>query len=401
MAYFAEGLFNAGLQFGWASIVYVVPFLFVLTFVVFFHELGHFLVARRCGVAVETFSIGFGRSILSWTDRKGTVWKVGWLPLGGYVKFLGDDGAASTPDRAKLDDMQRQARQSGSSLSGVFHFKPLYQRAAVVAAGPVANFILAIVIFAGLFMIVGEEVIPPIVGSVIEGNPAAVAGIKAGDVVTRVDGRKITSFGDIKESVGVNAGVPLQVSVERNGYAFKFTITPATTVIKDQFGNTQEIGLLGIRPVDDPSKVEHVRYDPFTAVLKAVEKVDFIVRQTVLYLKRLVIGQADPTQVSGFIGIAKMSGEMAQISLAAVFYLVGFLSVSIGFINLVPIPMLDGGHLLYYAYEAVRGRPMGEKAQELGFRLGLVLVISLMVFATWNDLVKLRPQGSSDTEETR
>ena len=383
------------------ALTYGLPFLIVLTIVVFFHELGHFMVARLFGVTVEAFSIGFGRKLVSWVDKKGTVWKIGWLPLGGYVKFLGDEGPASVPDQAKLEAMRRDAAVPPASpsptgrprldTSGCFHFKPLHVRAAVVAAGPIANFLLAIVVFAGLLAIVGEERVPPVVSSVVASSPAEKAGFKAGDMVVEFDGRTVSSFGDIQEIVNISAGRTLPVEVKRDGQLVRFTVVPEIKSEKDRFGNMHNIGRIGLVAVTDPKQVEHVRYDPVTALWKGTQKVGFIIRQTVLFLQGLVVGQADTSQLSGPIGIAKMSGEMAQVSLAALFYLVGALSVSVGFINLIPIPMLDGGHLLYYAYEAVKGRPLGERAQELGFRLGLVLVISLMVFATWNDLVKLRP----------
>jgi len=362
---------------------YVIPFLFVLTIVVFFHELGHFAVARWAGVTVETFSIGFGREIFGWIDAKGTRWKVSWIPLGGYVKFLGDDNAASMPSR-------RDGTSEKDLAPGNFHNKNVWQRMAVVAAGPVANFILAIVIFASLFVVLGETVAEPMVDEVRAESAAERAGFQAGDRVLEIDGTYIDSFGDMQRLVMSSAGQSLNIVVERDGAALTLSATPETQEITDRFGNVHQIGLLGIGRNADSQAVRHVRYDPLTALGMGVGETWFIISQTFSYLGSMIAGQADTTQLGGPLRIAQVSGQVATIGFSALIHLAAVLSVSIGLINLFPVPMLDGGHLLFYSYEAARGKPLGEEVQEYGFRIGLALVMMLMIFATWNDLVHLR-----------
>jgi regulator of sigma E protease len=384
---FGIGLLTHLWQYGQGLLGYVIPFLFVLTLVVFFHEFGHFLVARWCGVKVEAFSIGFGRALASWTDRKGTAWKIGWLPLGGYVRFLGDEDVISRADTESLSKLERADKEHS------FHFKPLHQRALIVAAGPIANFILAIAIFALLFMTLGEEKVPAQIQQVQAGSAAAAAGFEPGDVVTSVDGYTIESFGDIQDIVSVSAGHSLDIVVERDGKLVRLTAVPATEVVVDRFGNEHRIGRLGLLRNNNPADITYVRYDPLSAIWRGCKRTLFIVDRTLDYVGGLFVGTEDVSQLSGPLGIAKVSGEIARLGFAALVNLAAVLSISIGLLNLFPIPMLDGGHLLYYAVEAVRGRPLGEKAQELGFRLGLALVLSLMLFATWNDLAKLQIFG--------
>ncbi len=368
-------------------LTYVIPFLFVLTLVVFFHELGHFLVARWCGVKVETFSIGFGRSLLSWKDRKGTVWKIGWLPFGGYVKWLGDEDAASRPDRAVL------ASLSPSDREGSFHHKSVLQRSLVIAAGPVANFLLAIVIFALLFSIVGEQRVAPRIGVVSPQSAAEEAGFKPGDLVLSINDKDIETFTDIQEITSESAGKTLTVRVARGSEERVLSATPKASEVKDRLGNVHRIGLLGLQPRKLPEDLSYVRYDPFTGFVKAVDNTGFIIGRTLGFVGGLFLGREDASQLSGPLGIANIAGQVAQFGLVPLLNLVAVLSISIGLLNLFPIPMLDGGHLLYNAYEAVRGRPLGERAQELGFRIGLAFVLFLMIFATWNDLSKLQIFG--------
>ncbi len=369
---------------GGSLIGYVIPFLFVLTIVVFFHELGHFMVARWAGVTVETFSIGFGREIVGWHDSKGTRWKVSWIPLGGYVKFLGDENAASTPSKDALDDLTPE------QAAGNFHTKPLASRAAVVAAGPVANFILAIVIFAGLILAFGERIVAPLVAEVRADSAAEAAGFEVGDRVLEISGTQIDSFREMQMIVSFSADERLEILVDRNGREILLEATPTVHEMTDRFGNVQRIGLLGIGADPDPANALHVRHGPLTALWMGVEQTWFIVTRTFQFLGDMIVGREDTSQLRGPLGIAQTSGQVATLGLAALINLAAVLSVSIGLINLFPIPMLDGGHLLYYGVEAVRGRPMGDEAQEYGFRIGLALVMMLMVFATWNDLTHLR-----------
>ncbi len=366
---------------------YILPFLFVLTLVVFFHELGHFSVARYFDTKIDTFSIGFGPEIFGWYDRKGTRWRVSWLPLGGYVRFFGDDSAASTPDREHLKE--KAAQMSAEERAACFHFKPLYQRALIVAAGPIANFILAIVIFTIVLMIFGQHVLTPRVDEVQPGSAAEVAGIRPGDVIVEIDGRRIKTFGDLQSIVSLSAETPLRITLDRNGEQIQLTVTPRRGEITDRFGNVHKVGLLGISRQQSRDEYTVVQYGPVGALVKGVERTWYVVTGTFNYLGRIITGREDADQLGGPLRIAQVSGQVATLGFVPLLELAAILSISIGLLNLFPIPLLDGGHLLYYGYEAVAGRPLGERAQEMGFRVGLAFVLSLMLFATWNDLVHL------------
>ena len=369
--------------YGALGLAYIVPFLFVLTIVVFFHELGHFYAARRCGVRVEVFSVGFGRAIVSWHDKHGTEWKIGWLPLGGYVKFFGDENEASAPDAEKLKELPDDAR--GDTL----FFKPLWQRAIVVAAGPVANFILAIIIFASLYTLLGQRITDPVIGTVVENSAAERAGMKAGDLITAIDGDEIATFSQVRRLVTVSAGVPLVFSVERGGVDLLLRATPDRVLEVDRFGNEYHVGRLGVSVNADENTIRHERYNPITALWMGVEESYFIIEQTFVVLGRIIMGRESAESLGGPIRIAQLSGQTATLGFVALINLTAVLSVSIGLINLFPIPMLDGGHLAFYAYEAVFGKPMSERAQEIGMRMGLSMVMILFIFVTWNDLARL------------
>lgn len=360
---------------------YVVPFLFVLTVVVFFHELGHFLVARWAGVKVLTFSLGFGPELAGFNDKHGTRWKLSAIPLGGYVRFFGDESEASTPDGAKLAAMTEEERQ------GSFHHKKLAPRAAIVAAGPIANFILAVVIFAGLFTFYGRPNASARVDKVMEGSAAAVAGFQSGDLVTAIDGTKIGNFSDMQRIVSTEAGRQLAFTVKRGDASLTLQATPELKEIKDNFGNVHKLGVLGITRSNAPGDVLTERVDPATAVWLGAKETWFVIDRTLSYVGGVFVGREAADQVGGPLRIAQISGQVATIGLAALIHLTAVLSVSIGLLNLFPVPLLDGGHLLFYAVEAIRGRPLSERAQEMGFRIGLGLVLMLMVFATYNDIL--------------
>ncbi len=362
---------------------YLVPFLFVLSLVVFFHELGHFLVARWCGVRILAFSIGFGPELIGFHDRHGTRWKIAAIPLGGYVRFFGDENAASMPDNARL------ATMADGERSHSFIFQPLYKRAAIVFAGPLANFVLAIVIFAAIFMFYGVQIMSARVDQVQAGSPAAAAGFKPGDQVVAIDGRKINDFSGMQRIVAASAGKTLHITVERKGSPVVLSATPVLHEEKDIFGNVEHIGLLGIRRTPTPADLKYRPVSPPRAVWMGVQETWFVVDSTLTYIGRVATGHAPADQLGGPIRIAQMSGEVASISYVALIHLAAVLSVSIGLLNLFPIPLLDGGHLLFYAIEAARGRPLSERAQELGFRIGFAIVITLMIFATFNDIVHL------------
>ena len=370
--------------FGETLFSYLLPFIFVLGVVVFFHELGHFLVARRCGVKVDTFSIGFGPEIFGWNDRHQTRWKLAWIPLGGFVKFAGDENAASMPSREQLEAIPESQRR------GLFHFKPLWQRAAVVAAGPFANFILAILIFAGIYTLVGQTVALPTIDGVRPNTAAAEAGFEPGDYVLKIDGNKIDTFEDMQRIVASSSGEPLTFLVRRDGNQVTLTATPRMQTITDRFGNEHKLPILGIEGRGGDQGIKVVRSDPATSLWLGAKETWFVVSSTMNYIGGIFAGTQDADQLGGPLRIAQVSGQVASFGFVALLNMTAMLSVSIGLLNLFPVPLLDGGHLLYYAVEAVRGRPLGEQAQEVGFRIGLALVMMLMVFATWNDLVHLQ-----------
>jgi regulator of sigma E protease len=357
-------------------------FLFVITVVVFFHELGHFLVARACGVKVDVFSVGFGKEIFGWNDKSGTRWKVSWLPIGGYVKFAGDANAASTPDHAAT------ARMSTVERAQTLALKPLWQRAAVAAAGPFANFILAILLFTGLIFHNGHTVLAPIIGDVVKGSAAETAGIRAGDRVTAIDGAKITDFEQMPQIIAVSGGRNLKIDLLRGGQPVSIHVTPRATRMRDILGDMGTNVVIGVRP-SSTAPVTTEYYSLPAAFGAANVETWNIMRTTVQGISQMVRGYASADQFRGPLGIAKMTRQVATFGFMALLQLVAVLSVSIGLANLFPIPLLDGGHLLYYACEAVLGRPLGERAQDVGFRLGLVLVLGLVLLTTWNDLARL------------
>ena len=362
---------------------YIVPFLFVLTIVVFFHELGHFLVARWCGVKVLVFSIGFGPEIVGFNDRHGTRWKLAAIPLGGYVKFFGDENAASVPDQAAVSKMNASERRES------FFHQRVAGRAAIVAAGPIANFILAIVIFACIFMFYGKQSTTARVDSIQPDSAAAAAGFKPGDLVIEIDGRKVEAFSDMQRIVGTSAGQRLQIAVERDGQRVVLSAVPTLREIKDNFGNVHRVGVLGISRSMAPDDLKLEKSNPLKAVWLGVEETWFVVERTMSYLGGVVVGREAADQLGGPIRIAQVSGQVATAGFVPLLHLAAVLSVSIGLLNLFPVPLLDGGHLLFYAIEAIRGRPLSERAQEYGFRIGLALVLMLMVFATFNDIIHL------------
>ena len=369
---------NIGTWGGWFA-GYVIPFLFVLTIVVFFHELGHFLIARWCGVRVLTFSIGFGPELFGFNDRHGTRWKVSAVPLGGYVKFFGDENAASVPDADTISQMTEAERRVS------FFFKPVAQRASIVVAGPLANFILAIVIFAAVFTLYGKQATPARVDTIQPASAAEAAGFKPGDLIVTINGRKIETFTDMQRIVSTHAGEPLDIEVDRGGERVPIKATPKLTEMKDNFGNMHRIGVLGITGAREPP----VRVDPFSAVKLGVEETWFVIDRTLSYIGGVVVGKESADQLGGPIRIAQVSGQVATAGFVALIHLAAVLSISIGLLNLFPIPLLDGGHLLFYAIEAIRGRPLSDRAQEVGFRIGLAIVLLLMIFATFNDILHL------------
>jgi regulator of sigma E protease len=370
------GFLTGGLGIG---VHYIAIFLIVLTVLVFVHELGHYLVARWNGVRVEVFSIGFGPELFGWNDRTGTRWKFSAIPLGGFVKMFGDADPASMPGDALQDMTDREKEFS-------FHHKRLPQRAAVVAAGPVANFLFAILVFAGLFATVGQPFTSREVGQVQPGSAAEKSGIKPGDFIVAIDGRPVDRFEEVQRAVRFNPGVPMKITLSRDGQERSVEVTPQPTELTDRFGYRHQIGLLGI----SAKGADYVRRDPVSAIGQAVQETLNVTTGTLEAVWQMIIGLRTTDELGGPLRIAQLSGAVAQGGIVPLLGFMALLSVNLGLINLFPIPVLDGGHLLFYAAEAIRGKPLGQRAQEYGFRLGLALVLTLMVFATWNDLVHLR-----------
>ena len=361
-------------------VFYALPFIAALLVIVFVHEYGHFIVARWCGVKIEAFSIGFGKEITGWHDRHGTRWKLSWIPLGGYVKFHGDANAASMPDAAGMAEAKRDP--------GNFHGKPVWQRAAVVVAGPLANFILAVAIFAFAFAFVGVPVVEPRIDEIMPGSAAEKAGMKVGDLVVAIDGRAIGSFAELQQAVVMRPGESMEIEIDRAGARSTLTAVPNLHEEADNFGGKVRIGMLGIRH-NAQADMKFVTYGPVESVQRGMERTWFIVSTTFKYLGKMVTGRESTDQLGGPIAMAKAAGDAAAMGPFQFISVIAFLSVSIGLINLFPIPMLDGGHLIYYAIEGLRGKPLGPNAQEWGYRIGFSLVIMLMLVGTWNDMTRL------------
>ena len=369
-------------MFGGGIVGYVIPFLFVLSLVVFFHELGHFLVARWCGVQILVFSIGFGPEILGFNDRYGTRWKISAIPLGGFVKFFGDENVASVPGQTPGNmDADQRAR--------TFMFQPVLKRIAIVVAGPAANFVLAVIIFACVFALYGKQTMSARVDTVQPGSAAAAAGFQPGDLVVAINGHAVDSFSDMQRIVSTSAGETLSVTVEHEGVQRVLKATPALKEVKDNFGNVQRIGILGITRSMAAEDLKLHPVAPPQAVWMALQETWSVIDRTLSYIVGVLSGREAASQLGGPIRIAQMSGQVASFGFIPLIQLAAVLSVSIGLLNLFPIPLLDGGHLLFYIIEGVRGRPLSERAQEVGFRIGLAIVLMLMIFATFNDIVHL------------
>ena len=370
-----------------ALFYYTVPFIAVLTVVVFFHELGHFLIGRLCGAKVDVFSLGFGPELAHFTDRWGTRWRIAALPLGGYVKFHGDANAASVPDAQAVADMNPEERAGAlASLS-------VWRRAAIVAAGPAANFVLAIVLLAALFHFNGQPIVHPQIQEIIPGAAAARSDLKAGDVVLAIDDQQIDSIEQVPQLVRDSAGGPIAILVKRDGAERTILVDPLRQVVHTWLGD-EHTASLGIKIGASKAGVELRRYPILESVRASVREVESIVVTTGHTIKQLIVGRESARQLSGPIGIAQVSGEVAQAGIVPLIYLVAILSVSIGLLNLLPIPLLDGGFLMFFAYEAVRGKALPERAQIMGFRLGLTFVAVLSVFVAVNDISKILFPGA-------
>jgi regulator of sigma E protease len=375
-------------------LIAIASFLVLISIIVVFHELGHYWVGRLLGTDIDAFSIGFGPRLFGWTDRLGTHWKICLLPLGGYVKFRGDANSASLPDQQEVERLRSQMIAEGVDPQRIFQLKPLIQRVLIVVAGPVANFLLAMVVFMGVFSIAGEGTYPVMIDKVLEGTPAQAAGLQPGDQITAIDGWKVYSSQDVANQIATAPNRPLRLTILRADHSFDVVIRPAPKMeIPDGFSRPTRLGRIGIgmRP---PEKIEVYHHDPLSAAARGYQLTVLQLDRTLYYLKDVVTGQTAADQLSGPLGIAAMAGKMAERGPVNFIIFVGFVSVAVGFVNLFPIPVLDGGHLLFYAIEAIQGRPLSHRLQEIGFRIGLALLALLFVFVTWNDLLYHLPKAS-------
>ena len=368
------------MEFLTSTAIYVLPFLFIITVLVYVHEMGHYLVAKKCGVGVEVFSIGFGPELFGWTNKEGERWKICIIPLGGYVKFFGDADATSVlPDKEKMAAMSDVAKKK-SLLQ-----KNPWQRIAISAAGPAANYLFAIVVLAGVFATYGQRFMEPVIHSVVEGGAAKEAGLLGGDRITSINGQSIATFSDVQFEVQESSGIPLQVNVERANENLNFTVTPKSKEMIDRFGNKQNIGMLGI----EVRATGYKKRGPIESLYYAVNETYSITAKTLRSVGQMIVGKRSGDGLVGMVGVAQISGMAIQVGLAEFLWLACMISIGLGLINLFPIPMLDGGHIVFYAIEIIRGKPLSENAQEWAFRIGFSVVVFLMVFALWNDFSRL------------
>lgn len=354
-------------------------FVIILSIIVFIHEFGHYFVAKLSGVKIEVFSIGFGPEIFGWNDKSGTRWKVCCLPMGGYVKMYGDVNPASMPDSEKIQEMTSEEKKVA------FHYKPLASKAAIVFAGPLANFLLAILLLIFFFSYYGKPITTAEISAVVPGGAAAEAGLEPGDVVMAIDGNKVTEFADIQRVVGLNTGEPIAIEFTRGDVAMKASATPKISTRKDLFGNEVKAALLGIQA----NVISYQKLDADSAAVEAVKETYNLSAGTLTAIGQMIAGKRSAREISGPIGIAKYSGQSATKGLPTVLWFMVIISINLGLVNLFPIPVLDGGHLLYYLIEAVRGKPMADKLQQWGFRFGIAIVGMLAVFAIMNDIRNL------------
>jgi regulator of sigma E protease len=361
-------------------LLYIVPFLAAMIIIVFIHEYGHFKVGRLCGVNVTDFSIGFGPEITSWTDRYNTRWKLCWIPLGGYVKFEGDTNAASLPDGSEAKTVQGPRS---------FPAQSLWKKAAIVSAGPIANFLLAIAIFTVMLGTLGEKVLPARIGELEKGSAAEAAGLKPGDYVREIDGKPIYSFMQLRANVVIGGGEPVKLKIERDGEFFETELTPKPAKDDHPLGGTIDVVRLGVKPVQDVSQIVQVNHSFGDAFVLALDRTWFTITASLKVFARIVTGNGGHDQLGGVISIANGAANHVIDGIPSFLQFVGFISVSIGLINLFPIPMLDGGHLMFYAIEAIRGKPLGPMAQEWALRIGVGLVLLLMLVGNLNDVARV------------
>ena len=363
---------------------YILPFIFLILVVVFIHEYGHYYFAKKYGVGVTDFSIGFGREIIGWKDKSGTRWKICWIPLGGYVKFFGDRNVFSQADQEKIIE-----KYDKNEREKLFVLKPLYQRVLIVFGGPLANFVLALVIFFSIYIFVGKDFTPAVINEVQKDSPAMVGGLKQNDIILEIDGNKVKSIMDVSKFITMSTADIIDFKVKRSYDELLLKIKPIIVPGEDSLGNKINKRMVGIKLGAYNNEINHVKLGPAKAIYHAANEVYYVSISSLKYIGGMIVGKADTSQLGGPIRIAKISGQVAEFGLLAFISMMAYISISLGLVNLFPIPMLDGGHLMFYAFEKVLGRPLSQKTQEGFFRIGMFLLLSLMFFTTFNDLKDL------------
>ena len=360
---------------------FILPFIVLILIVVFIHEYGHYYFAKKYGVGVTDFSIGFGKEIFGWNDKSGTRWKICWIPLGGYVKFFGDRNVYSQADHKEILEKYNKEEQKK-----LFILKPLYQRTLIVFGGPLANFLLALVIFFSIYTLIGKDFTPAVINEVQKDSPAMVGGLKQNDIILEIDGNKVESIMDVSKFITMSTDEIIDFKIKRSYDELIFKVKPNTVLGEDNLGNKLNKRIVGIKLGAYNNEINHVKLGPAQSIYHAVNEVYYVSISSLKYIGAMIFGKADTSQLGGPIRIAKISGQVAEFGVLAFISMMAYISISLGLVNLFPIPMLDGGHLMFYAFEKVLGRPLSQKTQEGFFRIGLFLLISLMFFTTFNDL---------------
>ncbi|RPG12531.1 MAG: RIP metalloprotease RseP [Pelagibacteraceae bacterium TMED232] len=360
---------------------YILPFLVLILVVVFIHEYGHYYFAKRYGVGVTDFSIGFGKEIFGWNDKSGTRWKICWIPLGGYVKFFGDRNVYSQADHEKILEQYNE-----KDRKKLFVLKPLYQRALIVFGGPLANFLLALVIFFSIFTFIGKDFTPAVINEVQKDSPALKGGLKQNDIILEIDGNSVKSIMDVSKYITMSTDEIIDFKVKRSYEELVLKIKPDLVQGEDNLGNKVKKRIVGIKLGAYNNEINHVKLGPAQAIFYATYEVYYVSISSLKYIGSMILGKADTSQLGGPIRIAKISGQVAEFGVLAFISMMAYISISLGLINLFPIPMLDGGHLMFYTFEKILGKPLSQKTQEGFFRIGMFLLLSLMFFTTFNDL---------------
>ena len=362
----------------------IIPFIILILVVVFIHEYGHYYFAKKYGVGVTDFSIGFGKELFGWNDKSGTRWKICWIPLGGYVKFFGDRNVFSQADQQKILNKYNKDDQKK-----LFVLKPLYQRALIVAAGPFANFLLAIVIFFSIYTFVGKDFTPGVINEVQKDSPAMIAGLKNNDVIVSIDGNKVKSLMEVSKFITMSTNEFIVFTVLRSNEQLSFKIKPNIVSTEDNLGNKINKRMIGIKIGAHNNKINHKKLGPVKALYYSINEVYFVSVSSLKYIGSIIVGKGDTSQLGGPIRIAKVTGQVAEFGILPFLSIMAYISISLGLINLFPIPLLDGGHLMFYGFEKILGHPLSQKVQEGFFRIGMFLLLSLMFFTTFNDLKDL------------